>query len=71
VPDDGSYELKHVAPCCVTLKCYLGRCITAVCDTEKNSTGCIGIKTFKKPPSPSFTEICPLRGALIHTDRRT
>jgi hypothetical protein len=46
VLDDGFYELKHVVPRCVTLRCYVGRCISVVCDI-KNTTGCIGIKEFK------------------------
>jgi len=30
VPDDGSYELKHVALCGVTLKCCVGLCILVI-----------------------------------------
>jgi len=37
VTDDGSYELKHVAPHCVTLKCCVGRCIAVVCGIEKHN----------------------------------
>jgi hypothetical protein len=36
MPDDGSCEMKHVALCDMAFKCCVGRCISFVCDIEKN-----------------------------------
>jgi len=32
VPDDGSCELKHVAVCRMTSKCFVGWCVSFVCN---------------------------------------
>lgn len=44
MPDDGSCELKHVALCYMTLKRCVVRCISVVCDIEKQN-GMYPIKT--------------------------
>jgi len=47
VPGDGSYELKHVAPHFVKLKCVVERCIAVVCGIEKRDVS--ELKRLKSP----------------------
>jgi len=35
--DVGSFELEHVAQCCVTLNCRVGRCNLVVYDEGKHN----------------------------------
>ena len=60
VPDGGSYKMKHVEQCYVTLKCCAGRGISVVCDIQKHNS----MYQNKKVVSNIFQA---LPGPKIHT----